>query len=165
MSMVIEKIPTMSDEDLLALFHNAARLLSKGPNLAAESVIKAIEREWKKRLDRARAGTRSTARPNDGMLATLGYRVGSVNGEKTPIRRQILKLVLEQLQLPIVGSPAYTDEWGAPNSSKRYEKLIRFLESQLTNPGNINRPNMEKAMIEWAEDLEWVQRTYAHLAK
>jgi hypothetical protein len=88
-----------------------------------------------------------------------------VNGEKTPIRRQVLKLVLEQLQLPIVGSPAYTDEWGEPNSSKRYEKLIRFLESQLSNPGNINRPNMEKAMIEWAEDLEWVQRNYAHLAR
>jgi hypothetical protein len=22
---------------------------------------------------------------------------------------------------------------------------------------------MEKAMIEWAEDLEWVRKTYAHL--
>jgi hypothetical protein len=163
--MVIEKIPTMSDEDILALLHNATRLLAKGPNLAAESVIKAIEREWKVRLDRARAGTSSTARPNDGMLATLGYRVGSVNGEKMPIRRQILKLVLEQLQLPIVGSPAYTDEWGEPKSSKRHEKLVRFLESQLANPGNTNRPNMEKAMIEWAEDLNWVQKNYAHLTK
>jgi hypothetical protein len=164
MLLVVEKIPGMNDEELLTLFHNAAKALSKEPNLAAKSVIKAIEHEWKKRLDRARAGTRSTARPNDGMLATLGYRVGSVNGEKTPIRRQILKHLLK-LQLPMVGSPAYTDEWGAPNSSKRYEKLTRFLESQLTNPGNINRPNMEKAMIEWGEDLEWVQRTYAHLAK
>jgi polar amino acid transport system substrate-binding protein len=27
-----------------------------------------------------------------------------------------------------------------------------------------NRPNMEKAMIEWREDLECVQRTYAHFA-
>jgi hypothetical protein len=88
-----------------------------------------------------------------------------VNGEKTAIRRQILELLLEQLQLPIVSSPAYTDEWGEPNSSKRYNKLVRFLESQLTNPSNLNRPNMEKAMIEWAEDLEWVQKKYAHLAK
>lgn len=164
MSMVIEKIPKMSDEDLLILFHNAAKSLSKEPNLEAASVIKAIGNEWTKRLDHARAGTRSTERPNDGMLATLGYRVGSVNGEKTPIRRQILELLLEQLQLPIVGSPAYTDEWGEPKSSKRYKKLVRFLESQLTNPSNINRPNMEKAMIEWAEDLEWVQKNYAQLA-
>jgi hypothetical protein len=85
MSMVIEKRPKMSDENLFALFHNAERALSKEPNLAAESVIKAIEHEWKERLDRARAGTRSTATPNDGMLVTLGYRVGSVNGEKAPI--------------------------------------------------------------------------------
>jgi hypothetical protein len=165
MSMIIQKIPDMSDEDLLNLFHNAAKSLTKGLNLEAASVIKAIGNEWTKRLDQARAGTRSTERPNDGMLATLGYRVGSVNGEKTPIRRKILELILEQLQLPIVGSPAYTDEWGEPNSSKRYNKLVRFLESQLTNPSNINRPNMGKAMIEWAEDLEWVQTKCAHLAR
>jgi hypothetical protein len=165
MPRVIENIPNMKDEDILALFHNAARMLSMNPNLEAASVIQAIGREWKKRLERARAGTLSTERPNDGMLSTLGYRVGSVNGEKTPIRRQVLKLILEELQLPIVGSPAYTDEWGEPKSPKRYEKLIKVLESQLGNPGNINRPNMEKAMIEWAEDLEWVQRNYAHLAR
>jgi hypothetical protein len=165
MSMVIEKIPKMSDEDLLNLFRNAAKSLTKSPNHEAASVIKVIGNEWTKRLDQARAGTSSTERPNDGMLATLGYRVGSVNGEKTPIRRKILELILEQLQLPIVGSPAYTDEWGDPNSSKRYNKLVRFLESQLTNPSNINRPNMGKAMIEWAEDLEWVQTKYAHLAR
>jgi hypothetical protein len=52
MSMVIEKRPKMSDENLFALFHNAERALSKEPNLAAESVIKAIEHEWKERLDR-----------------------------------------------------------------------------------------------------------------
>lgn len=76
MSMVIQKIPNMSDEDLLILFQHAAKSLSKGPALEAASVIKAIGNEWTKRLDRARAGTRSTERPNDGMLATLGYRVG-----------------------------------------------------------------------------------------
>jgi hypothetical protein len=79
--------------------------------------------------------------------------------------RADLQLILEQLQLPIVGSPAYTDERGDPNSSKRYNKLVRFFESQLTNPSNINRPNMGKAMIEWAEDLEWVQTKYAQLSK
>jgi hypothetical protein len=163
MSMIIEKIPKTNDEELLVLFHNAGSKLSTELNLAAESVITAVEQEWKKRLERAKAGTYLAARPNDGMLATLGYRVGRVNGEKMPIRRQILKLLFER-QLPMVGSPAYTDEWGAPKSSKRYDKLTRFLESQLNNPGNINRPNMEKAMIEWREDLEWVQRTYAHFA-
>jgi hypothetical protein len=162
--MIMEKIPKMNDEELLALFRNAISKLSTDLKGAAESIIDGVEHEWKKRLHRARAGRYLAARPSDGMLATLGYRVGNVSGEKTPNRRLILKLLLER-QLPMVGSPAYTDEWGAPNSSKRYEKLTRFLGSQLNNPANCNRPNMEKAMIEWGEDLEWVQRTYAHLAQ
>src|ERR1700681_4864087 len=111
MSMIIEKIPKMNDEELLVLFHNAASMLSTGQNPAAESAVDAVEHEWKKRLERARAGTHLAARPNEGMLATLGYRVGSVNGEKTPNRRRILKQLLER-QLPMVGSPTYTDEWG-----------------------------------------------------
>ena len=163
MSLIIEKIPKMRDEDLVVLFGHAANKLSTEPNLEAESVIAAIEREWILRLDRARAGTHSTARPAEGMAAKMGYRVGSVNGEKTPNRRRILTHLLER-QLPMVGSPAYTDEWGAPKTIKRYEKLTRFLESQLSNPANINRPNMERAMIEWGEDLEWVRKTFAYPA-
>jgi hypothetical protein len=89
------------------------------------------------------------------MLATLGYHVGNTEGERTPIRRLILKNLLER-QLPMVESPIYTDEWGTAKSPKRYWKLVRFLESQISNPRNNNAPNMEKAMIEWSEDLEWV---------
>jgi len=83
-----------------------------------------------------------------------------VEGESTPARRLILKHLVER-QLPLVQSPAYTDEWGTPKSSKRYHKLIRFLENQLNNPRNNNAPNMERAMIEWAEDPEWVQKTFS----
>ena len=46
MSTIIEKIPKMNDQELLVLFHNAANKLSKEPNLAAESVMSAIEHEW-----------------------------------------------------------------------------------------------------------------------
>jgi hypothetical protein len=95
------------------------------------------------------------------MLATLGYHVGSVSGERTSVRRKILSRVLEE-QLPMVGSPAYTYEWGTPNSAKRYQKLVHVFESQINNPANHNKPNMEKAMIEWREDLEWVRKTYEH---
>ncbi len=160
---IIELIPTMEDEKLFNVFENSANKLSEGPNVEADSVLAAVEREWKKRLDLARAGKYSTARPKIGMLKTLGYQVGHVQGETPRIRRQILKHVLER-QLPMVGSPTYTDEWVAPNSSMRYRKLIRFLESELNSERNDKRPNMETAMIEWGEDLEWVQKNYAHLA-
>jgi hypothetical protein len=154
LTKIIGHIPNMDGNELLRLFHNATRYLSKGPHIEAELVLVAIQREWTKQFEYGII-TYSTERPEVGMLATLGYRVGS-NGEKTSIRRQILKYVVEE-QLPMVASIAYTSEWGAPKSSQRYHKLVRFLESQLTNPGNIGRANMEKAMIEWSEDLEWLQ--------
>jgi hypothetical protein len=64
-------------------------------------------------------------------------------------------------ELPMVGSPAYRDEWGTPKSPKRYQKLIHFFEGQLNNSANAEKP---QAMIEWAEDREWAQQNYAHLA-
>lgn len=158
-SKIVQRIPKMSDEELLNLFKNAVRMLSNSANAEAESVLAAVAKEWKLELDGAVAGQFFTERPTKGMLHELGYRVGQ-EGEKTPIRRQILKRVIE-LELPLVSSPAYTHEWGTPNSSKRYWKLTRFLEGQLSNPAY---REMEKAMIEWFEDLEWVKKTYAHLA-
>jgi hypothetical protein len=150
----------MSDEELLNLFTNAIVKLTNEPNAAASSVKAAVEREWKKRLDRARKGRYSPVTPQIGMLATLGYRVGKVNGEKGSVRRKILAHVIEG-ELPMVGSPAYTDEWGTPRSQERYRKLIHFFDGQLNNSANAEKP---QAMIEWAEDREWVQQTYGHLA-
>lgn len=95
MPSIVSKIPIMTDEDLLNLFRNAIAKCTQGPNEAAQLVKVAVEREWKNRLDRARAGNVSVASPNVGLLATLGYRVGSVKGEKTSIRRMILHTLLK----------------------------------------------------------------------
>jgi hypothetical protein len=161
---IIPIIPKLRDDQLLNLFINATRILSARPDVEARRVILAIEHEWKRRLDRARAGKYLPQNPKIGMLGTLGYHVGAVQGAKTTIRRQILKHVLEG-QLPMVGSPAYTDEWGSPNSQKRYLKLSRVLESFLRDKNNNERPNMEKAMLEWREDLEWLRHTYTSFTK
>jgi hypothetical protein len=157
MSAMLDKIPHMGGAGLLNLFSNANRLLSKGPHIEAERVITAIQREWKGQFDSGFI-TYSNDRPEKGMLATLGYRVGS-NGEKTSIRHRILRYIVEG-ELPVVASIGYTREWGIPNSSQRRHKLIRVLESQLTNPGNTGRVNMEKAMIEWNEDMVWIENTF-----
>jgi hypothetical protein len=157
---IVELIPSMTDRELLNVFENATQKLSENKNVAAaESALSAVEREWKKRLDGARAKPHRQDSPSVGMLVTLGYRVGATNGETKAVRRRILKHVLER-HLPLVSSPGYTDEWGLPNSSKRYLKLIQFLQSQLTNPANREH---ERAMIEWSEDLDWVQHNYPHL--
>lgn len=154
-SKIINAIPAMGDEQLLNLFKNAVGKLSDGTNDSARDVVAAIAHEWKQRLERAVAGGVLTARPTKGMLHELGYKVGQ-EGERTPIRRQILKQVVE-MDLPLVSSPAYTNEWGTPGSQQRFRKLTRFLEERLSNPAY---RDMDKALIEWSEDLEWVRQTY-----
>jgi hypothetical protein len=162
MATIVDRIPNMTDSELLVLFENATRRISEDRNaVAAQDAVSAIEREWKTRLDGARARPNRYDTPAVGMLATLGYRVGATKGETKAVRRRILKHVLEG-HLPMVGSPGYTDEWGLPKSTKRFSKLIQFLESQLTNPANREH---ERAMIEWSEDLSWVQQNYLHLAR
>jgi len=155
-------IHAMSDDELLKLFKNARRVLLSGANNRAELVIAEVERVWKNRLDLARAGQYSYQLPQMGMLATLGYHVGDTEGERTATRRQIIKYLLER-QLPMVQSPAYTDEWDAPNSPRRYNKLVQVLESQINNPHN-GRPSMARSMIEWREDLEWIQANFSHIS-
>jgi len=161
MANIVDLIPDMTDQELLVLFKNATVKLSENKMAdAAAAALAAIEQEWQKRAARPRANTQRYDAPTVGMLATLGYHVGSTNGAATAVRRRIIGHVLEG-QLPLVGSPGYTDEWGAPNSTKRFSKLIQFLQSQLTNPANQENA---RAMIEWQEDLDWVRHNYAHLA-
>jgi hypothetical protein len=62
-----------------------------------------------------------------------------------------------------VMAPPTCGYWGndlGRSDGKRYWKLIHFFQSQLNNPGNIDNA---QAMIEWSEDLEWVQKYYSHL--
>jgi hypothetical protein len=159
---IVDRIPNMTDPEILVLFENATRRISNDKDVvAAQDALSAIEREWKKRLDGARARLDRYDTPAVGMLATLGYRVGATKGETTAVRRRILKHALEG-HLPMVSSPGYTDEWSSPKSTKRFSKLIQFLESQLSNPAN--REHVQ-AMIEWSEDLSWVQQNYSYLAR
>jgi hypothetical protein len=110
MATIVDRIPNMTDPELLVLFENATRRLSENKNAAAaQDALSAIEREWKTRLDAARAKPHRYDTPAVGMLATLGYRVGATKGETTAVRRRILKHVFEG-QLPMVSSPGYTDE-------------------------------------------------------
>jgi hypothetical protein len=158
MPRIFAQIPTMSEADLFKLFKNACRELANGPNDLAQSILTAIGTEWKRRRDLLLGLEICLTRPNEGMLSALGYHVGE-KGERATIRRKILARAIEG-ELPMIGSPAYTAEWGAPNSRQRYRKLTNFLQAQITNPAYVN---MAKAIIEWSEDLDWVEQNYRHL--
>jgi hypothetical protein len=150
---VLKKIAKMNDEQLYQLFQNAIR----SESCDADTVIKAVELEWESRRQRARSGKYKAARPEKGMLSALGYHVGHSHGVPAAIRHRILRHLLEG-ELPLVQSPAYTDEWGEPKSPTRYGKLIRTLESLANDPRLDAQLNMEKAIIEWREDIDWVKQ-------
>ena len=94
------------------------------------------------------------------MLGALGYSVGE-SGVTPKLRRVILDKVVTG-ELPIVGSPSYTLEWGHPSSKTRYNKLHRTLQALINGGKTRDDRDMAKAIIEWSEDLEYIERTYAN---
>ena len=74
---VLDHLQSKSDRDLLIIFQNCIRALTKGPNEDATQVIRGIELEWQRRAETVSLD----ARPDEGMLSALGYHVG-INGEK-----------------------------------------------------------------------------------
>jgi hypothetical protein len=158
MPRIVEKIPSMDDNQILHLFNNAMRLSEK-PEKAneAEVVLLAIQNEWLKRLLRYQQHQYKAATPEVGMLKTLGYHVGN-DGDKSAKRRKILDFIMTGV-LPPVSSPAYVAEWGEPRTSKRYRKLHRTIQALKSGADHFD--NREKAAIEWAEDLEYIEATWS----
>jgi len=151
---IIDKIPSLSDDELLNLFNNALNLIDKGKNIEkAHQVIGAIQIEWKARYEKYKNKMYVADRPQKGILSSLGYAVGE-NGVSTKRRRQILEYILTGV-LPFTGSPAYMAEWGDENSARRYNKLRSVLNSLIVSNKN---KNMHKAIIEWSEDLDYLHK-------
>jgi hypothetical protein len=155
---IVERIPGMSDPELLQLWKNAVRSILTNPD--ATTVLDAIDVEVRLRRERVEIGNLTPQTPSEGMLHELGYKVGN-NGERKPVRRAILTQIIER-QLPPVGSHLYVMEWGEPNSRERYLKLTRVLDKLVTNPAH--RLN-HQALMDWGGDLEWIQQTFLHLAQ
>jgi len=151
MAGIADKVPSMDDNKLMALFKNAHRENQKG-NPNALTVLDAIQSEWRSRVERAKSGHYKATMPNKGMLSAFGYCVGA-SGVVRNKRLELLNLIFES-DLPIVGSPAYTAEWGEKSSKERYLRMHRTL-SGLVN-SNKNFESMEQAVDDWMSDLDYV---------
>lgn len=114
-----------------------------------EAVIEIIKMEWMKRLEEGD----QQGLPDEGLMSTMGYRVGDTQGIKAPYRRMIMKEILEG-PIPFVGNPAYMLEWGSDGSIERYNKMKRFLTSEIKMP---MQKNNYRAISEWKEDLQWLE--------
>ena len=150
-------VTKMNDNDLLRLFHNVIEHLDKGKKVdEATSLLNKIENEWKKRLENYLFGDEKSTRPEQGMLKTIGYKVGN-DGLKYTKRRLILDRLILGI-LPFCGSPSYMAEWGYPKTKKRYRKLRDVLNQLIFK--NKRFPEMEVAVGDWTEDLNYVKQKW-----
>ncbi len=114
-----------------------------------EAVIAIIKMEWMQRLEEGD----QDGLPDEGLMSTMGYRVGDTQGIKASYRRMIMKEILEG-PIPFVSNPAYMREWGQDGSIERYDKMKRFLKSEINSP--VQKHNY-RAVSEWKEDLQWLE--------
>ena len=112
-------------------------------------VIAEIKIEWSKRLEEGD----QTGYPDEGLMSTMGYRVGDTQGIKAEYRKLIMSEILEG-PIPFVNSPAYMREWGSDGSLTRFNKMQRFLNSEINSP--LQRNNY-RAISEWKDDLDWLK--------
>lgn len=137
---LIEALPSRSMLELRQQWINLQEQITKNgrrPDLVAFE--KAVFAEWAHRQQVAlhdpnyfdwpstAAGRGDGSMPFDawhgeGMLAFLGYRVGSTNGVAAQTRRQVLDAVFAQT-LPPVNDPAYVRDWANPATGPRLRRL------------------------------------------
>jgi hypothetical protein len=116
-----------------------------------QELIKLIKNEWMLRLEE---GGQSSGAPSEGIMSTMGYRVGDTQGVKQEYRILIMIEILKG-PLPYVDGPAYMREWGEDASIERYSKLKRFLNGEINSP---LQQNNYRAILEWKEDLAWLEK-------
>lgn len=160
MPKILEKISQMDDNALARLLGNAHALLDKNEqNRDAAAVVKAVEEEWARRLHLFQRGDYKASSPKNGVLSVVGYKVGNDGGTEKQ-RRMKLDFIMCGI-LPPVASPAYMAEWGEPKTRQRYRKLHRVIRV-LASSGK-KFPNMELAVQQWEDDLEYLEKRWSNL--
>ena len=113
-------------------------------------IIELIKEEWMNRLNES---SESSGAPSEGVMSTMGYRVGDTQGVKQDYRILIMIEILKG-PLPFVDSPSYMRERGDDASIVRYTKLERFLNGEINSP---LQKNNHRAISEWEADLVWLE--------
>lgn len=172
---VTDIVPTLKIRELIQLWQNCVRYLSDPAqhkkHREANDVIAAISKEWERRGRQplngdehfewpstdARAGKRyinTSDWLSEGFLSLVGYRVGRNEGLSLSYRQRILSEVFRS-HLPPVFPKEYIEEWGAPESSKRLQKMAETIAA-LTRNARRRGSLMETAIKHWEKDLEFL---------
>jgi hypothetical protein len=124
-----------------------------------------IEAEWCLRRERgfhpaewhlpANGLFRGKAVPQGSLLRALGYRVGASSPLNDDQRRWLLDEIVS-CEMPPVASPSYMEEWGAPLTAIRLERVIRSLRAFGSNAWAYRK--MELAREAWLSDARYLER-------
>lgn len=96
--------------------------------------------------------------PQVGLLAHMGYRVGSKDPGLSR-RRQILERVFRGA-IPRVNSADYMREWGADETWPRLYKLAWSIATFGNNELRKKSGRSQLAITTWSDDLEWLRQRF-----
>ena len=96
-----------------------------------------------------------------GLFAHMHYSADA-KGPNDSVRRHNLTRIFETtfLVLPDAPNADYIAEFGEPTSKQRFEKMLRFLDSNLRRYGNHSTPAWLDCLDKWGSDYDWFVEEY-----
>lgn len=170
---LIEALPRQSMGNLRQQWLNLQNMIAKvGRHKGLKRFEAALLAEWERRYHlavtdpdhfdwpstEAERGDGSMLFENwhsEGMLAFLGYRVGTTQGVGDQMRRQILNVAFASV-LPPVNDRQYLREWAGPSSAPRLRRLANEIARFARNAKRKRSANMESAIADWEDDLHYL---------
>jgi hypothetical protein len=97
----------------------------------------------------------------NGLFSHMHYTVDA-KGPNEKVRRHHLIRIFETTFLVQQGAPNtdYIAQFGDPASKQRFEKMMRFLDSNLQRFGSHNTPAWLDCLDKWDSDAEWLVREF-----
>ena len=105
-------------------------------------------------VDKAGDGTQ-------GLFSYMQYSVDK-DGPNYSIRQsRLTKIFNTDFKVnPGAANANYVNEFGGPSSKKRFEKMFRFLDSNLQRYKNMNTPAWLDCLNKWTEDYNWLVKEF-----
>ena len=96
-----------------------------------------------------------------GLFAHMHYSADA-KGPTEMVRQHLLSRIFETTFLvqPGARNADYIAEFGDPTSKQRFEKMLRFLDSNLHRFGNHTTPAWLDCLDKWSSDYDWLVETF-----
>jgi hypothetical protein len=96
---------------------------------------------------------------SEGMLAYLGYHVGSTSELRADDRRLLLTRFFG-MYLPPLNGPRYLAEWDVPTSPGRLQKMAECIAAFTRNAKRRRNAVFQLAIEQWEDDLNFLYQAF-----